>query len=130
VAFTSAGAFVRYAAGIESVPVGEFYREVHPRLYVPAGYDPLPAVSPEVLHKSLGAPAGQVLFIGRDAAVVGVAEGAFVSLETALLEAQTWAPLPASAIEPALVTRVPELSLESPGLLPLRDLGVKLPEDA
>jgi hypothetical protein len=126
VAFTTAGAFVRHAAGIESVPVGEFFREVHPSLYIPAGYDPLPAVSPEVLHRSLGSPAGQVLFIGRDAQIVGVPQDAFVSLENALLEAQQWAPLPAETIESALATRIPELVLESPGVLPLSDLGVKV----
>jgi hypothetical protein len=126
VAFTDAGAFVRHAAGIESVPVGEFYREVHPSLYIPAGYDPLPAVSPEVLHRSLGAPVGQVLFVGRNAEIVGVPQDAFVSLENALLEAQTWAPLGADKIEAALATKVPELVLESPGILPMSDLGVKL----
>jgi hypothetical protein len=128
VAFTEAGAFVRHSAGIESVPVGEFYREVHPSLYIPAGYDPLPAVSPEVLHRALGAPVGQVLFVGRNAEIVGVPQDAFVSLENALLEAQTWAPLGADAIEAALATKIPELVLESPGMLPMRDLGAKIEE--
>ncbi len=126
VAFTERGAFVRHPSGIESVPIGEFFREVHPGLYIPAGYDPLPAVSPDVLYRSLGAPAGQVLFIGREGGVLGVPAEAFVSLESALLEAQTWAPLHAGAVEPALATEIPELQLESPGLLPLRDLDLKV----
>jgi hypothetical protein len=123
VAFTSAGAFVRNPAGIETIPVGEFFREVHPGLFVVAGYDPLPAVSPEVLYKSLGAPSGQVLFVGRDERIVGVPGAAFVSLETALLEGQSWAPLPAEALESALATEVPELMLDSPGFRPMRDVG-------
>ena len=97
---------------------GEFYREVHPSLYIPAGYDPLPAVSPEVLHRALGAPVGQVLFVGRNAEIVGVPQDAFVSLENALLEAQTWAPLSADAIQAALATKIPELVLALPDPTP------------
>ncbi len=123
VAFTQAGAFLRHPGGIESIPVGEFFREVHPGLFIPAGYDPLPAVSPEVLYRALGAPSGQVLFIGRDGRVVGVPGSAFVPLETALLEAQSWAPLAAEPLEAALATNVPELMLESPGFRPLRDVA-------
>ncbi|NUP13356.1 MAG: hypothetical protein HOW73_45540 [Polyangiaceae bacterium] len=123
VAFTEHGAFVRLTSGVEAIPVGEFFREVHPGLFVPAGYDPLPAVSPDVLHKSIGAPQNVVLFVGRDARVIGIDGAAFVSLESALLEAQDWALLPAGAIEPALATEVPRLVLESPGFRPMRDIG-------
>ncbi|HTJ81857.1 MAG TPA: hypothetical protein VL400_09025, partial [Polyangiaceae bacterium] len=94
VAFTNEGAFVRHAGGIEGIPVGEFFREVHGGLFVAAGYDPVPAVSPEVLHQSIGAPEGQMLFLGRDGRIVAVDGGGFVSLETVLMEAQAWAPLP------------------------------------
>ncbi|MFO0552223.1 MAG: hypothetical protein U0271_27800 [Polyangiaceae bacterium] len=118
-AFTAHGAFVRHAQGIEAIPVGEFFREIHPGLYIPAGYDPLPAVSPEVLRASIAAPTGVVLFLGRDARVIGVEESAFTPLETALLEAQTWALMPAGALESALATAVPEVRLESPGVFPM-----------
>jgi hypothetical protein len=123
VAFTAVGAFLRHPSGIEAIPVGEFFREVHPGLFIPAGYDPLPAVSPEVLYKSLGAPSGQVLFVGRDTRVVGVPGAAFVPLETALLEAQAWAPLSSQPLESALSDAPPELFLESPGFRPLRDVA-------
>lgn len=129
VAFTEHGAFVRLSTGIEAIPVGEFFREVHENLFVPAGYDPLPAVSPEVLHKSIGAPPGVVLFVGRDARVVGIDATAFVSLDSALLEAQEWALLPSGALEPALATEVPHLVLESPGFRPMRDVGNAPPTD-
>ncbi|MBK6517167.1 MAG: hypothetical protein IPG04_24360 [Polyangiaceae bacterium] len=130
IAFTQHGAFLRLASGVEAIPVGEFFREVHPGLFLPAGYDALPAVSPEVLERSIGAPQGLVLFIGRDARVLGIEAAHFVPLETALLEAQAWALLPAGAIEPALATEVPRLVLESPGFRPMRDVEAAPPEAA
>lgn len=129
VAFTSGGAFIRLPSGIEAIPVGEFFREIHPGLYVPAGYDPLPAVSPEVLHRSIGGPPGLVLFVGRDARIVGIVDTAFVPLESALLEAQQWALLPAGTLDAALATEVPELVLESPGFRPMRDVAAPIPEE-
>lgn len=123
VAFTAQGAFVRHPGGIEAIPVGEFFREVHPGLFIPAGFDPLPAVTPDVLHKALGAPPGHVLFVGRDTRVTGVEGASFVSLENALLEAHAWAPVTAMQIDPALAEGIPELVLDSPGFRPMRDVG-------
>jgi hypothetical protein len=126
IACTDAGAFVQHPTGIESIPVGDFFRELHPGLYVPAGYETVPAVAPEVLYKALGAPAGQLLFIARDGRTVGVPSDAFVPLEAALLEAQTWAPIRATELESslhaALATALPEVMLEPVGLRPLRDV--------
>jgi len=127
VAFTERGAIVRHPTGIEGIPVGQFFREVHKNLYVPAGYDVVPAVAPDVLYRSLGAPPGQVLFIGRDGGVLGVPEEGFVSLETAVLEAQTWLPLAADrfadALTSALATELPEVTLGGVGIRPLRDIA-------
>lgn len=123
IAVTAEGAFIRHPSGIEAIPVGEFFREVHPGLFVPAGFDPLPAVSPEVLHRAIGAPSGQVVFLRRDGRAIGIAGAAFVPLETALLEAHGWAPLAASTIESALVTELPEVQLDSPGFRPMRDVA-------
>jgi hypothetical protein len=127
IACTDAGAFVQSSTGIEGIPVGEFFREVHPGLYVPAGYETVPAVAPEVLYKALGSPAGQLLFIGRDGRTVGVQNDAFVPLEAALLEAQVWAPATASELESsvhaALATELPEVVLEAVGLRPMRDVA-------
>jgi hypothetical protein len=123
IAVTTEGAFVRNATGIEAIPVGEFFREVHPGLFVPAGYDPLPSVSPEVLYRALGAPSGQIVFLRRDGRAVGISGAAFASLETALLEAHAWSPLEASTLESALVTELPEIELDSPGFRPMRDVA-------
>jgi hypothetical protein len=127
VAFTERGAIVRHASGIEGIPVGQFFREIHRGLYVPAGYDVVPAVTPDVLFRALGSPAGHVLFIHRDASIIGVPEASFVSLETAVLEAQAWLPAGADrfsdALTSALATELPEVTLGSVGLSPLRDVA-------
>ncbi len=127
VAFTNAGAFLVNPSGIETMPVGEFYREVHPGLYIVAGYDPIPAVAPDVLYRALGAPPGQVLFVGREGRFVGVPGSAFVSLETAVLEGQSWAPLTGHALDGALATEVPELILDSPGFRPMKEVVTPAP---
>src|SRR5262249_13060956 len=102
IAITPRGVFLRCAAGIEAIPLAMFFVEIHAQLYVPAGYEVTPAVAPEVLHRALGAPAQQVVFITTDARALAVDEGAFVPLETALLEAKPWEPVVADAIELAL----------------------------
>ncbi len=124
IAITSAGAFLRHPTGIEGIPVGEFYREIRPGLYLPAGYDAVPAVSPEVLYRALQSPAGQVLFLGRDGRAIGVAGEAFIPLETALLEAQAWAPVKtlSEGLSASLATELPEVFLGGTGMRPLRDL--------
>ena len=125
IAMTTRGAFLRSGAGIEAIPLGTFFVEVHPNLYVPAGYEVTPAVAPDVLSRALGAPAGQVLFVGTDARAMAVEESAFVPLETALLEAPPWEPLVAEAIEHALEEATIDLKVTPIGMLPLR--GVEPP---
>ena len=127
IAFTEQGAIVRHPTGIEGIPVGNFYREVHKSLYVPAGYDVVPAVAPDVLYRALGSPPGQVLFIRRGGDVIGVPEESFVPLETAVLEAQAWLPVGGDrftdALTSALATELPEVTLGGVGLRPLRDVS-------
>jgi hypothetical protein len=124
IALTPQGAFLRQPLGIEGIPVGEFFREIRPGLHIPAGYDAVPAVAPEVLYRALGSPSGQVLFIGRDGRAVGVPGDAFVPLETALLEAQAWAPVTAlsAGLASALATELPEVVLDGVGIRPFRDV--------
>ncbi len=125
VAMTARGAFLRSTAGIEAIPLGTFFVEVHPNLYVPAGYAVTPAVSPDVLARALGAVATQSLFLGTDARAVAVDESAFVPLETALLEAPPWEPAVAEAIERALEEAPIDLKVTPIGLMPLQ--GVEPP---
>lgn len=119
VAITAKGAFVRCATGIESIPLGTFFVEIHPGLYVPAGYEVTPAVSPEVLFRALGSPGGQVLFVTPHATSIAVDQNAFVPLETTLIEAKPWEPAIAETIERALAEQPIDLKLEGLGLFPL-----------
>ena len=119
VAVSPRGAFLRSTAGIEAIPLGTFFVEIHPNLFIPAGYDVTPAVAPEVLYRALGASPSQVLFIDTAARAVAVEERAFSALETALLEAQTWEPIVAEAIEEALEEKPVGLELEPLGVFAL-----------
>lgn len=119
IAITPKGAFLRAAMGIEAVPIGTFYYEFHPSLFLPAGYDVTPAVAPEVLHRALGAPASQVLFVDNLARAMSVEDSAFVPLETVLLESKPWEPIVADTIEKALAERTVDLKLDALGAFPM-----------
>lgn len=119
IALTERGAFLRSAHGIEAVPIGTFFVEVHPNLYIPAGYDVTPAIAPEVLYRALGAAASQVMFIDTAARALAIEESAFSPLEAALLEAQPWEPVVADAVHRALEEKPVALALEPLGLFAL-----------
>jgi hypothetical protein len=119
IAITPRGAFLRSSAGIEAVPLGTFFVEIHSNLFIPAGYDVTPAVAPEVLYRALGASASQVLFIDTNARAMAVEDSAFSPLESALLEAQAWEPLVAEAIVRALEEKPVDLKLEPLGMFAL-----------
>jgi hypothetical protein len=129
IAVTARGAYVRSKTGIEAIPLGAFFVEIHPNLFVPAGHEVTPAVAPEVLARALDAPATQVLFIGNDARAWAVEEQAFVSLETALLEAPPWEPLVAQSIERSLSEAAIDLRASPVGLLPTRGIAPPPPPD-
>jgi hypothetical protein len=128
IALTSEGAFLRTPSGIEAIPLGTFFVEIHTGLYIPAGYETTPAVSPEVLYRAVGAPASHVIFVSTDARALAVDAAAFVPLENALLEAHAWEPIVANAIEAALAEVPLELKLTPLGAFPLRD--AEAPADA
>jgi hypothetical protein len=122
IAFTEHGAFLVREQGIESIPVGDFYRKLHERIYVSAGYTPVPAVAPDVLHRAFGSPEADIVFIHRDGSRVGVQEAAFVPIEEALLDAQSWSGTAHETVTAILTTELPTLSLESVGFRPMRDV--------
>ncbi|MDP9150332.1 MAG: hypothetical protein M3O36_10380 [Myxococcota bacterium] len=127
VATTARGAFVRSASGVEAIPIGTFFVEVHPNLYVPAGHEVTPAVGPELLARAIGAPPSQVLFVQTDGGVVAVEEAAFVPLEVALLVAVPWEPLVAQSIERALGEAPIDLRVTPIGIRPLRGVDPAAP---
>ena len=128
IAFTPHGAFLVRDEGIESIPVGDFYRRVHSQIFVSAGYSPVPAVAPQVLHRAFGSPSDELIFLSRDGSRLGVATEAFQPLEDALLDAQTWTGTTYESIVSGLATELPKLVLDSPGFRPMRDVGAA-PED-
>jgi hypothetical protein len=119
IALTSKGAFLRSRAGVEAIPLGTFFVEIHPRLYMPAGHEVVPNVAPETLAQALGASPGQVLFLGVDARAFALQEAAFVPLEAMLVEAPPWEPLVADEVASALEEAVIDLKVTPIGLRPL-----------
>jgi hypothetical protein len=86
--------------------------EVHPSLFIPAGFDIIPQVAPEVLHQAMQGVSGVRIFIDADTRAFGVENAAFASLETQLLEAAAWEPTTSEEIARALAERPIEIRLE------------------
>ena len=122
IAFTDQGAFLIRQQGIESIPVGEFFRQIHSKIFVAAGYCPVPAVSPDVLHRAFGSPEGELIFIDRSNQRFGVRSEAFVPLEQALLDAQAWNGTTHESVAQTLTAELPVVTLDSPGFRPMRDV--------
>jgi hypothetical protein len=118
-AITDKGAFLTCPHGIEAVPLGTFFIELHPGLFTPAGLDVVPKVAPEVLYRALGAPAGHTLFVVDTGSALAIPNDAFVPLETMVLEAKSWDVVTAEAIEAALADAPVELAITPVGLFPL-----------
>jgi hypothetical protein len=127
VAITESGVFLRSPGGIEAIPLGTFFVEMHPSLFVPAGYEVMPAVAPDVLHRALGSPVGKVLFLSATGRTIGVPEEAFVPLETAILEAPAWEPAIALEIERTLDEATIDIQPGPLGAFPLS--GVEPPAE-
>jgi hypothetical protein len=106
--------------GVDALPLGVFFRRVHPSIYVPVGTHVVPRVEPEVLVQALGSPQDEILFFQPDGRVVGVKREAFSPLQSALLEPERWTSEPAAAFEQALATETPTVWLEPLGMRPLR----------
>jgi hypothetical protein len=123
VALTARGALLRCSAGIEGIPLGTFYVEVHPRIYIPAGHEIAPAVAPEALARALDLGPTQHVFLPPDARAVVVEDAAFVPLEAALLEAPPWDELAGQAMEQTLDEKPIALNVTSIGLMPLRGVA-------
>ena len=120
IALTEVGAFVLRERGVELLPLGSFFRRLHPRIYVPSGFDVAPLVDPNVLFGALGSPADKIVFLMADSRVLALDDSAFVPLDSALLAPEPLTALPASELAELLETEIPTLWLEPLGLAPLR----------
>lgn len=121
VANTDAGTFIRCPGGIEAIPLGMFYVEVRPGLYMPAGTEFVPAVHPEVLYRGLGSPVGKAVFVRTDTRAFAVDEHAFVPLATVLLESAPLESPDAQHIAEALTLEPIDLRVRSLGMFPLSE---------
>jgi hypothetical protein len=128
VAVTDRGAFLVCPGGVAAVPIGAFFVEIYPGVYVPAGFELVPAVAPAVLCRTLALPAGHRCFFEPAGALMVVPDEAFGPLEAALLESSPWDLVTGGEVEAALEERPVELELEPVGLRALA--GVEMVSDA
>ena len=129
VATTDAGTFIRCPGGIEAIPLGMFYIEVRPGLYMPAGTEFVPAVHPEVLYRGLGSPTGKAVFVRHDTRAFAIDEQAFVPLATVLLESAPLAEADAQYVAEALTLEPIDVRVHSLGMFPLSEAQAGANED-
>ena len=84
--------------------------------------------SPEDRVSPAGSPVGQVLFLAATGRTVGVAEGAFVPLETAILESPPWEPSIAQEIQRTLEEATIDLQPGPLGAFPLAGVEPPAPD--
>lgn len=129
VALTADAAYLVDPAGIEGVPLGVFYSELAPRIYIPAGTALEPAVSADVLTDLVRNPQNGLVFFepGRDAPTV-LAADAFGPVTRRALRAISAVPVDAEALDLA-EPELPLLEYGEPTRLPLRGLPGRTPSD-
>lgn len=123
---------LRAPVGVENVPLGSFFSERAPGLFVLAGHDLLPACTPSHLAEAVGASLEELVFVHREPGdpaghlrVFRLPASAFVPLGQALVEPESWgALLPAEVVELAAAeldaALVDDIVAEPLGLAPLR----------
>lgn len=124
-AISPQGAFLRIARGAQLLPLGHYYRAILPSLYIPAGYEAVPAVSPQVLLSAMDIPDRSVVILRRDGTPWVIQESNFVPLETVILQGTAWAPLPTQAFEELTQPLPIQLEVEDLGFRPMRDVEVE-----
>ena len=122
---------LRIPSGVDSIPLGLFFAERAPGLYVLAGNDIVPACTPSHLASSLGATATTNVYVWRepgDDAVhvraIAIETSAFISLASALVEPESWGALmPVEVVELAraeLEEKLSNVAMGDLGIAPLR----------
>jgi hypothetical protein len=119
IALTDRGVFLSCPQGVEAIPLGTFFMEVHAGLFTPAGLEVEPPVSADVLYRAVGGSPEQVIFISHTGATLAVPTDAFVPLETAVLEAKPFDAATVTVLESALAEAPLQLKLTPVGLFPL-----------
>jgi hypothetical protein len=122
---------LRIPSGVDAIPLGLFFSERAPGLFVLAGNDVVPACPPSHLAASVGASATSNVFVWREPAdavteirALSVQADAFVPLASALVEPESWGALmPAEVVELAraeLEEKLGDVAMGDLGIAPLR----------
>ncbi len=125
---------VRLPGGVDAIPLGAFFTESAPGLFVLAGHDLVPACAPSHLAQAVGASSSTSVFVFREPGdpagalrAFAVDNRAFVPLAGALVEPESW-----GALMPAEVVDLAQDELDAPlgtvsmgelGLAPMRGVG-------
>lgn len=117
---------LRIPGGVDAIPLGSFFSERAPGLFVLAGHDLVPACAPSHLAQAVGASASSSVFVYREPGdaprtvrAFGVETRAFVPLASALVEPESW-----GALMPAEVVELAQAELDEPlGTVAMGELG-------
>jgi len=123
VALSDFGAFLLREEGLDALPIGTFFRRIHPSVYVPSGWRVVPSVPAEVVFQALGAPSDRLVFFWPDGSAGALKASAPVPLETALVEGHTWAPMASTEVENVFSEQIPTVWLDALGINPLKGTG-------
>ncbi|MBX3130194.1 MAG: hypothetical protein KF718_25980 [Polyangiaceae bacterium] len=124
VILTDLGVFLLGDGASDGIPLGHLYWRYHAQVFVPLGSRLVPAVEPEVLFRSLGSPAGELLFFRPDGSALSIPGRAAVPLDTALLAGPRWAPVTVTELDEVFAEELPTVWLEELGRSAMRGVEV------
>lgn len=118
---------VRIPGGVDAIPLGAFFSERAPGLFVLAGHDLVPACAPSHLARAIGSSTTSSVFVFREPGdppssirAFAIDANAFVPLSTALVEPESW-----GALMPVEVVDLARAELEEPlGKIAMGELGL------
>jgi hypothetical protein len=118
---------VRIPGGVDAIPLGAFFSERAPGLFVLAGHDLVPACAPAHLARAIGASTTAAVFVFREPGdppasvrAFAVDMTTFVPLSAALVEPESW-----GALMPVEVVELARAELEEPlGSVAMGELGL------
>jgi len=122
-AMTDFGAFLLREQGLDALPIGTFFRRIHPNVYVPSGWRVVPEVPDDVVFQALGSPSDRLVFFWPNGSAGALPSSQLIPLEEALLEGHSWAPLQVQQIENPFADQIPTVWLEPLGINPLKGTG-------
>lgn len=124
---------LRIPSGVDGIPLGSFFSERAPGLFVLAGHDLVPACAPSHLAQAIGASASSSVFVFREPGdppasvrAFGIGGASFVPLASALVEPESWGALmPAEVVDLARAELDEQLGAIGPlGTVAMGDLGL------